>query len=172
MAVTFSNTIILIPIDRIHVLNPRDRGRQKFHQIATNINAIGLKKPVTVALASSETDNPQYHLVCGQGRLEAYKFLEQSEIPCIVVQGTKEELLLMSLTENLARRQHSCLDMMKQLGLLKEQGYANPEIAKKIGMDASYVRGLLKLLDKAKNDCFKRRERNSPNKYCGNYCIV
>lgn len=161
MAVTFSNSIELIPIDKIQVLNPRDRGRTKFQQIAANIGDIGLKKPVTVSVSNTDSTDQHYILVCGQGRLEAYRFLGQTEIPCIIATGSKEELLLMSLTENLARRQHTCMDMVKQLGLMKDQGYSAAEIAKKIGMDVTYVRGLLKLLDKGEEKLLQAVEKGT-----------
>ena len=41
--------IVLIPIDRITVINPRVRNRKSFRDIVENIDAIGLKKPITVA---------------------------------------------------------------------------------------------------------------------------
>lgn len=37
-----------IPIDRINVLNPRARNRRQHREIVDNIDAIGLKRPVTV----------------------------------------------------------------------------------------------------------------------------
>src|SRR5262245_41392098 len=106
MTIRYDPTVRKIPIQQIEVLNPRQRGRKKFVQIAMNIAHLGLKKPVTVALISGNNGDARYWLVCGQGRLEAYMFLGQEEIPAILVEGTKEELLLMSLIENLARRQH------------------------------------------------------------------
>ena len=159
MTVKFSSSIVLIPVSQIHVLNPRERGRNKFHQIASNIEAIGLKKPVTVTVAGDKNGAPSYYLVCGQGRLEAYIFLEQDEIPCIIAEGTKEELQLMSLAENLARRQHSCIDLIRRLGTMKSNGYSLAEIAKKIGMDANYIRGLLKLLEKGEERLLQAVEK-------------
>lgn len=159
MTVKFSSNIILIPVSKIHVLNPRERGRNKFQQIAANIGAIGLKKPVTVAIASTKNGETLYNLVCGQGRLEAYIFLGEEEIPCIIAEGTKEELQLMSLAENLARRQHSCIDLVRQLGTMKSNGYSYPEIAKKIGMETNYVRGLLKLLEKGEERLLQAVEK-------------
>ena len=38
----------LIPIDRIEVLNSRDRNTKVFEEIVGNIKSIGLKKPITV----------------------------------------------------------------------------------------------------------------------------
>ena len=139
--------IRLIPLDQIAVVNPRERGKAKFKQIANNIGNIGLKKPITV------TPNPEcnggsdkFLLVCGQGRYEAYQLLGQSEIPAIVVHVTKEKLLLMSLVENLARRQHTCVELVHEIKALKDRGYTFGAIAKKTDLDITYVRGIVKLI--------------------------
>ena len=74
--------IELIPIDRITVINPRVRNRKSFRDIVNNIDAIGLKKPITVARRDG-TDGPCFDLVCGQGRLEAYQALGETAIPAM-----------------------------------------------------------------------------------------
>ena len=38
----------MIPVDRIEVLNPRERNKQVFEVIVENIKSVGLKKPITV----------------------------------------------------------------------------------------------------------------------------
>ena len=40
----------VIPIDKIHVLNPRTRNKIVFGDIIKNISRVGLKKPITVSL--------------------------------------------------------------------------------------------------------------------------
>ena len=40
--------VTLIPIERIEVLNSRDRNAKVFEEIVENIQDIGLKKPITV----------------------------------------------------------------------------------------------------------------------------
>ena len=65
MSAMFDLTIRMIPIRLITVLNSRLRGRKKFAQIIQNIANVGLKKPVTVALAEPQNGEPRYWLVCG-----------------------------------------------------------------------------------------------------------
>ena len=141
--------IRMIPMDRITVVNPRERGPNKFRQIVNNIGTLGLKKPVTVTpddLAIGPDE--KYLLVCGQGRYEAFVLLGQTEIPAIVVHVSKEKLLLMSLVENLARRQHTCIELVHEIEALKDRGYSFAQIAKKTDLTATYVRGILKLIKK------------------------
>jgi ParB family chromosome partitioning protein len=159
MKLNYDPVVRMIPIEQITVLNPRERGKKKFAQIAANIARLGLKKPVTVAHVEGKNGNARYHLVCGQGRLEAYISLGQKEIPAIVVQGTKEELLLMSLAENLARRKHTAVELVREVRDLKERGYSLAEIARKTDLEAAYVRGILQLLDRGEERLLQSVER-------------
>lgn len=144
----FDPKVRMIPINQINILNPRERGRTKFAQIVANIAKLGLKKPVTVAHIEGTNGDSRYDLVCGQGRLEAYIELGQQEIPAIVVEGTREDRLLMSLAENLARRAHSPVELVREISALKDRGYSHNEIARKTDLDVTYVRGILQLLAK------------------------
>jgi ParB family transcriptional regulator, chromosome partitioning protein len=153
------STVRMIPIDQIIVLNPRHRGRVKFRQIIENIGRIGLKRPITVAATESKDGKPRFHLACGQGRLEAYQALGQTEIPAIVIEATKEELLLMSLIEHLARRQPSGIELNKEIRTLKDRGYSYAEIAQKVGMETPHVRGIIQLLSKGEERLLAAVER-------------
>lgn len=141
-----SQTAELIPMDRVTVVNPRVRNRKAFREIVDNIAELGLKRPITVAARQSE-DGLRYDLVCGQGRLEAFQELGQTEIPAIVIDASSEDCLVMSLVENLARRQHRALDLLRDIKGLKERGYSGPEIARKTQLSLKYVRGVLRLLE-------------------------
>ena len=94
--------IEMVPINQIHILNPRSRKRLVFEGIVSNIANLGLKKPITVTRRKEPVDGKVYDLVCGQGRLEAFIALGQTEIPAILKEATREECLLMSLVENIA----------------------------------------------------------------------
>lgn len=145
-----SQTAELIPMDRITVVNPRVRNRKSFREVVDNIAELGLKRPITVAARQSE-DGPRYDLVCGQGRLEAFQELGQTEIPAIVIDASSEDCLVMSLVENLARRQHRALDLLRDIKGLKERGYSEPEIARKTQLSLKYVRGVVRLLESAEH---------------------
>ena len=137
----------MIPIEQINILNPRSRNRATFHDIVSNISNVGLKRPITVACRKQPTDGKLYDLACGEGRLEAYIALGQTEIPAIVTEATKEDCFLMSLVENLARRQPAPLELMREINNLKSRGYNTTDIAKKSDLAKSYVIGIAHLLD-------------------------
>ena len=140
-----SRTIDLIPIERITVINPRVRNKKIFKEIIANIAEFGLKRPITVT-RRDDADGPRYDLVCGQGRLEAYQALGQREIPALVVEADTEDCLVMSLVENLARRQHRAIDLLHDIEGLKRRGYSDTAIARKTDLTIEYVKGVIRLL--------------------------
>jgi ParB family transcriptional regulator, chromosome partitioning protein len=142
-----SPNVEMIQVDRITVLNPRDRNKKVFRQIVDSISKVGLKKPITISRSKNSGDELTYELVCGQGRLEAFISLGQQEIPAIVVDVSEEERLIMSLVENLARRQHRPMELLHDIGELKKRGYSDTDIAKKIGLSREYVHSIIHLLE-------------------------
>jgi ParB family chromosome partitioning protein len=145
-----AQTVEMIPIERITVINPRVRNKRIFKEIISNIGEIGLKKPITVTRRDG-ADGPRFDLVCGQGRLEAYQALGQLEIPALVVNADTQDCLMMSLIENLARRQHSAIDLLHDIEGLRERGYNDSSIARKTGLTLEYVKGVLRLLHKGEH---------------------
>ena len=139
--------VTLVPTDRIRILNPRVRNRRTFEEMVENIAKIGLKRPITVAQREG-TDQAEYDLVCGQGRLEAFIQLKQKTIPAIVIDADEADCLVMSLVENCARRQHRPIDLMREIGTLRDRGYTDRKIASKIGVSPDYVGMIAGLLER------------------------
>jgi len=54
---------------------------------------------------------------------------------------------VMSLVENLARRQHHSLDLLRDIKRLKDSGYSEREIATKTQLSQKYVHGVIRLLE-------------------------
>jgi ParB family transcriptional regulator, chromosome partitioning protein len=136
----------MIPVDQIAVLNPRERNNRVFEEIIGNIKTIGLKKPITVTCREGLEDGKRYLLICGEGRLKAFKALGHRDIPALVVDVSDEDAFVMSLTENIARRQYRPLELLAGIDRLREQGYGPKEIADKIGLGTDYIKGILMLL--------------------------
>lgn len=136
----------MIPIDRIEVLNPRERNNKVFDEIVGNIKSIGLKKPITVTPRTDENGQGKYLLICGEGRLKAFKTLGEALIPAMVVNVSDEDAFIMSLAENIARRQCRPLELLMGIEQLRDQGYDKKSIAEKTGLSVDYVNGILHLL--------------------------
>ncbi len=137
----------MIPVDQINIVNPRARNKKKFRQIVDSISKVGLKKPITVGRFENGSEHPSYELVCGQGRLEAFISLGETEIPARVVNVTEEDRRIMSLVENLARRQHRPLELLHDIGELRRRGYSDKEITAKTGLSYEYVHAIGHLLE-------------------------
>ena len=142
-----SQRIEMIPIDRITVVNPRVRNKRVFRGIVENIAEVGLKRPITVT-RRSESGGPFYDLVCGQGRLEAFRDLGQTEVPALVVVADPDDCLIASLVENCARRQHQAADLLQDIGGMRSRGYSATEIARKTGLSYDYVHAVARLLER------------------------
>jgi ParB family transcriptional regulator, chromosome partitioning protein len=138
--------VIMIQIERIRILNPRHRDKKKFELIVESIRNLGLKKPIQVSLRSTdEPEGPGYDLVCGQGRIEAFIALGHKEIPAIVVEVSREERLLRSLVENMARCLPAPMALINEIERLKELGYSNVEIGQKLDIPNTTVGGYVAL---------------------------
>lgn len=136
-----------IPLDAIEVMNPRERNTKVFREIVANIRTLGLKKPITVTPRPvAEGEPPRYLLVCGEGRLRAFRELGQTEIPALVVDVNDEDAMIMSLAENITRRLFRPLELLAAIERLHTAGYDARTIAEKTGLSHEYVHGILTLL--------------------------
>ena len=109
-----------IPIEKINILNPRERNRKIANEIKKNIEDVGMKRPIKVSRRIDFTDGKEYDLVWGQGRLEPYISNNQTEIPAIIIDADEEETLIMSLVENIARRNYSPTELLQGIKRLKD----------------------------------------------------
>jgi ParB family chromosome partitioning protein len=138
--------IRMIPIELIDVLNTRERNKGVFDEIVGNIKAIGLKKPITVTPRPGPNGAERYMLICGEGRMKAFQSLGEKTIPALVVTVSDENAYIMSLAENIARRQYRPLELLAGIEQLRDQGYDKKVIAQKTGLTAEYINGILLLL--------------------------
>ena len=146
MSIQRPGKIQMVPVELVDVLNPRQRNSRIFEEIVDNIKAIGLKKPITVTPRTGPDGEERYLLVCGEGRLKAFKSLGEATIPALVIEVSDEEAFIMSLTENIARRQSRPLELLAGIEALRDKGYDKKTIAAKTGLTVEYVQGILILL--------------------------
>ncbi|QTN21791.1 ParB/RepB/Spo0J family partition protein [Rhizobacter sp. AJA081-3] len=149
----------MVPVDAVDVLNPRERNDKVFDEIVINIKRIGLKKPITVTPRSQANGTERFLLVCGEGRLKAYRTLGQTEIPALIVHVSDEEAFIMSLAENIARRQCRPLELLLGIEQLRDKGYKAKDIAAKTGLTFTYVQGILMLLERGEQRLIVAVER-------------
>lgn len=145
-AAQVSPEIRLIPIDQIEIINHRDRNEQVFGEISKNIKIIGLKKPITVTPRVRPDGSSYYMLICGEGRLRAMRHHGEQQIPAIIAHVSDEDAFIMSLAENIARRQCRPLELLASIKQLSLKGYSAKDITTKTGLSSKYVQGILALL--------------------------
>lgn len=149
----------MIPVDRIDVLNPRERNNKVFDEITKNIQMIGLKKPITVTPRAGSDGEERYLLVCGEGRMKAFKSFGETTIPALVVSVSDEDAFIMSLAENIARRHYRPLELFASIQALFDQGYDQKTIASKTGLTLEYVHGIVALLERGEERLLVAVER-------------
>jgi ParB family chromosome partitioning protein len=131
-----------IPIAGIKVLNPRTRSRQRFRQIVKSIERSGLKRPI---VASRRGGKNSYDLACGETRMAALAALGETDIPAILVDASAEDCILMSLVENIARRRHSPVELVGDIGRLAKTLTA-PDIAAILGVTTDFAKAITYLI--------------------------
>ena len=117
-----------------------------FEEIVENIRSIGLKKPITVTEREGSDGAPAFLLVCGEGRLNAFRLLGERHIPALVVNVSDEDAFIMSLAENIARRGHRPLEILADIELLLAWDYTIDDIIQRTGLSQKYVRDIVFLL--------------------------
>lgn len=142
------NKIVILDISSIKVVNPRARSKAIHGEITKNIQAVGLKKPITVRKLDDDEQGFQYALICGQGRLESLLALGQKEVPAIVKQVDAKTGHVMSLVENIARRKPRSTELFQAVKDLKYAGLSDAETGKRLGYSATWVNNIMMLLDK------------------------
>ncbi len=133
--------VVTVPISAIKVLNSRERNQARFKELVQSVAALGLKRPIT--LCKREED--AFDLVCGERRLDAFTVLEQAGIPALLTDATVEDCILMSLVENIARRRHSPIELLREIGRLAKH-YRTIEIAAKLDLAPERIRAIVFLL--------------------------
>ena len=156
------DSVTMVPIDKIEILNSRDRNMKVFEEIVENIRTIGLKKPITVTERPSENeDDPSYLLVCGEGRLNAFRMLGETHIPALVIDVNDEDAFIMSLAENIARRGYRPLEILADIEVLRDRGYSADTIIEKTGLSAKYVKDIVFLLEKGEERLIEGVQRGA-----------
>jgi ParB family chromosome partitioning protein len=153
--------VTLVPIDRIEVLNSRERNEKVFSEIVDNIRAIGLKKPITVTRRVDADGQESYLLVCGEGRLNAFRILGEDHIPALVVEVTDEDAFIMSLAENIARRGYRPLEILADIEIMRKRGYNADVVIQKTGLSPKYVKDIMYLLDQGEERLIEGVQRGA-----------
>jgi ParB family chromosome partitioning protein len=139
--------LVHISIDKIksNPYQPRARmDEEKLLELSASIQEKGIIQPVVVRQVGEE-----FELVAGERRLSAAKKLGWEKIPAVITgKLSKEDMLELSLIENLQREDLNPIDTAKGYRrLIEECSLTQDQMARKIGKERSSIANTLRLLN-------------------------
>ncbi len=115
---------------------------QRIDELAQSIKETGIVQPVIVA---PEADH--YRIIVGERRWRAAQRAGLRKIPVLIRNVPKDKQLEVSLIENIHREELNALEIAQAYQrLIDDHGYAQHELADKVGKDRSSVANYLRLL--------------------------
>jgi ParB family chromosome partitioning protein len=135
-----------VPVDKIKIINSRNRDKEQFEMNVHSIDAVGLLKPIRVNDKFVERTE-MYELICGEGRLMAHQQLGRTTIVAEVVTCTRKEAHLQSLVENLARIKRDTMDFARELKRMHDEGWDFKRLATVADKCETYIRDYIRLVE-------------------------
>lgn len=139
--------ILFINVDKI-ASNPY-QPREDFEKSALQELADSIKqKGVIQAISVRKKDGDSYELLSGERRLRAAKLAGLDKIPAFVLDvSTKEDLLEISLIENIQRKDLNALEIAKGYNrLITECRLTQEQVAERVGKSRAAVTNILRIL--------------------------
>jgi ParB family chromosome partitioning protein len=140
----------MIPVDKIVVLNPRNRDKQQFAMNVRSIEELGQLKPIVVSARNLEKTG-LYELVCGQGRLQAHLQLKRTEIAAEIIDCDKKSALIASLVENIARVPRNTMWFAREMKRMYDDGMTFAKIGSIVGKHQTYVSDYINLVERGES---------------------
>ena len=134
-----------ILVDKI-VANPyqprKEFDPKALEELAESIREHGVFTPILV----KEMDS-NYVLIAGERRLRAAKMANLERIPAIIKEFTDEQMMEISLLENIQREDLTTIEEASSYEqLIKKLGYTQEQLAKRVGKSREHVANLMRLL--------------------------
>jgi len=122
---------------------PRTRfDDQTINELAQSIKETGIVQPIIVA-----PEDDHYKIIVGERRWRAAQRAGLRRIPVLIRNIPKDKQLEVSLIENIHREELNALEIAHAYQrLIDDHGYAQHELADKVGKDRSSVTNYLRLL--------------------------
>lgn len=140
------NKVVLIPLDQIKKSPSQPRkqfDKQSLQELAQSISANGLLQPVSVRKIAENT----YELIAGERRTMAFRNLGYDAIPAIIEEYSTEQSIVLTLIENLQRKDLNFFEEALGIArLMHELGLNQLQISQKLGKAQSTIANKLRLL--------------------------
>jgi ParB family chromosome partitioning protein len=116
----------------------------KLQELANSIRSSGLLQPIIVTPDNDEKG--KYRIVAGERRWRAARLAGIGEIPVIIKNIDKPDILKISLLENIQREELSAIEEAEGLErLIKDFNYSQEQLAEMLGKSRSHIANLLRL---------------------------
>ena len=137
-----------LPIEEI-AFNPKqprtDLDFEKLEELAQSIKIKGVLQPILVRQTNGQ--DKKFELIAGERRLRASKLAGFDRIPAFVKEINDEDLLEIALIENIQRDDLNPIEeSLAYRNLLREHGYTQDELAKRVGKTRSVIANSIRLL--------------------------
>lgn len=145
------NGVLEIDVSLIDV-NP-DQPRKVFNEeeiqgLAESIKENGLINPITLR----EKDG-KYQIISGERRFRAFKFLNRSKVPALVLQNIADSKMLeLTLVENIQRADLNAIEIARSYKkLIFDLNIKQEELALRVGKSRSTISNSMRILDLSEN---------------------
>lgn len=116
--------------------------QQKIDELAQSIAEHGVFTPILVRESLGG-----YELIAGERRLRATKKAGLEKIPAIIMTFTDEEMMEISLIENIQREDLNVIEeAMAFFKMIERFNYTQEELGKRVGKSREYIANILRLL--------------------------
>jgi len=145
----------------------RSRSPGAYSRLKESIRELGLKQPIHVKDISewppSDRSRPggghyKYELICGQGRLQAFRELGWSRIPAMIINVAENEIVGRFLAENVMRKKLSWYDKAQLVKRDVDAGTDIDTIREKYFVTAGQVYKYLRILRQASGKLLSQSE--------------
>ncbi len=115
---------------------------QALEELATSIREHGVFTPILVKKSIHG-----YELIAGERRLRASKLAEKEKIPAIVVDFDDQQMMEISLLENIQRENLNVIEEARAYEqLIKNLHYTQEQLAARVGKSREHISNLMRLL--------------------------
>lgn len=117
--------------------------KESLEELAESIKEHGLLQPILV----TEIKNGKYRIISGERRWRASRMAGLTEVPVIVKELSKQQIMEIALIENLQREDLSAIEEARGYDtLMKEFGLTQESVAKRVGKSRPAVANALRIL--------------------------
>ena len=142
---SFENDLMELDIDRIDpaVVQPRGFFREdKLEELALSIRHNGIIQPLVV-----RRDGDRFQLIAGERRWRAAQKAGLHRVPCIIKEVPEDNVLELSLIENIQREELNPIEEANAFrNLLETRELTQEDLAQRVGKDRSSITNSLRLL--------------------------